>query len=142
MTENDIQALRDCQGMLLEIDRLRELDDREQRAIIGRQRLDGMPHNHGGDSGLDDLIERAEDLHERRIEAIDRYVKQVDRCEQILSGIEDITLRVFARAHYVEQIPIWKAAQMVHISVSTANRLKAEMEKRHISEEKTKNETK
>lgn len=126
----DIYALQCCKGMLDEIRMLREKDDNEQRAMLGSPRYDGMPHGQGGARGLDDVISRAQDIHEKRLRSITDYEKQVAECEALLQKIENTTHRALIRALYVDRLPIWRAAQITHMSEATAKRIKAEYEKK------------
>ena len=125
----DIYLLKGCKGMLDEIRMLREKDDSERRALIGSPRFDGMPHGGGG-SGLDDVLERAQAIHQKRLQSIEAYEKQIAECERVLQRVENTTHRALIRALYVDQVPIWRAAQITHMSEATAKRTKAEYEKK------------
>lgn len=125
----DIYTLKSCKGMLDEIRMLREKDDSERRALIGSPRMDGMPHGGGG-SGLEDVLTRTQAIHAMRIKAIEDYEKQVAACEAVLRKIPNTTHRALIRALYVDQMPIWRAAQVTHMSEATAKRIKAEYEKK------------
>lgn len=125
----DIYLLKGCKGMLDEIRMLREKDDSERRALIGSPRFDGMPHGGGG-SGLDDVLERAQAIHQKRLQSIEAYEKQIVECERVLQRVENTTHRALIRALYVDQVPIWRAAQITHMSEATAKRIKAEYEKK------------
>ena len=117
----DIYMLKGCQGLLDEIRMLREKDSSERRALIGSPRFDGMPHGGGG-SGLEDVLARAQ--------AIQAYEAQIAECEKVLQRVDNPTHRALIRALYVEQMPIWRAAQVTHMSEATAKRIKADYEKR------------
>lgn len=125
----DIYLLKGCKGMLDEIRMLREKDDSERRALIGSPRFDGMPHGGGG-SGLDDVLERAQSIHQTRLQSIEAYEKQIAECERVLQRVGNTTHRALIRALYVDQVPIWRAAQITHMSEATAKRIKAEYEKK------------
>ena len=125
----DIYLLKGCKGMLDEIRMLREKDDSERRALIGSPRFDGMPHGGGG-SGLDDVLERAQAIHQKRLQSIEAYEKQIAESERVLQRVENTTHRALIRALYVDQVPIWRAAQITHMSEATAKRIKAEYEKK------------
>ena len=120
----DIYKLKGCQGMLDEIRMLREKDSSERRALIGSPRFDGMPH------GLEDVLARAQAIHEKRLQAIEAYEAQIAECEKVLQRVDNPTHRALIRALYVEQMPIWRAAQVTHMSEATAKRIKADYEKR------------
>ena len=105
----DIYKLKGCQGMLDEIRMLREKDSSERRALIGSPRFDGMPHGGGG-SGLEDVLARAQAIHEKRLQAIEAYEAQIAECEKVLQRVDNPTHRALIRALYVEQMPIWRAA--------------------------------
>lgn len=126
----DIYTLRCCKGMLDEIRLLREKDASEQRAILGSPRYDGMPHGGSANSGLDDLLERAQSIHEARLRAIERYEAQVAECETILLKIADTNHRALIRALYVDQLPMWRAAEIAHMSETTVKRIKNYYESR------------
>ena len=125
----DIYKLKGCQGMLDEIRMLREKDSSERRALVGSPRFDGMPHGGGG-SGLEDVLARAQAIHEKRLQAIEAYEAQIAECEKVLQRVDNPTHRALIRALYVEQMPIWRAAQVTHMSEATAKRIKADYEKR------------
>ena len=125
----DIYALKSCKGMLDEIRMLREKDESERRAMLGSPKFDGMPKGNGG-GGLEDVISRAQEIHEARMRSIGAYEKQIAACEAVLQRIPDTTHRALIRALYVEQMPIWRAAQVTHMSEATAKRIKAEYERR------------
>ena len=125
----DIYALKSCKGMLDEIRMLREKDESERRAMLGSPKFDGMPKGNGG-GGLEDVVSRAQEIHEARMRSIGVYEKQIAACEAVLQRIPDTTHRALIRALYVEQMPIWRAAQVTHMSEATAKRIKAEYEKR------------
>lgn len=126
----DIYTLRCCKGMLDEIRMLTEKDAAEQRAILGSPRYDGMPHGGGAGRGLDDLLARAQSIHEARMHAIERYEAQVAECEAILLKISDTTHRTLIRALYVDQLPMWRAAEIAHMSETTVKRIKSHYESR------------
>ena len=48
----------------------------------------------------------------------------------MLQRVDNPTHRALIRALYVEQMPIWRAAQVTHMSEATAKRIKADYEKR------------
>ena len=125
----DIYALKSCKGMLDEIRMLREKDESERRAMLGSPKFDGMPKGNGG-GGLEDVVSRAQEIHEARMRSIGVYEKQIAACEAVLQRIPDTTHRALIRALYVEQMPIWRAAQVTHMSEATAKRIKADYEKR------------
>lgn len=125
----DIYALKSCKGMLDEIRMLREKDESERRAMLGSPKFDGMPKGNGG-GGLEDVVSRAQEIHEARMRSIGVYEKQIAACEAVLQRIPDTTHRALIRALYVEQMPIWRAAQVTHMSEATAKRIKAEYERR------------
>lgn len=126
----DIYTLRCCKGMLDEIRLLAEKDASEQRAIIGSPRYDGMPHGGGGGRGLDDVLAQAQSIHEARMRAIERYERQVAECEAILLKIADTNHRALIRALYVDQLPVWRAAKVAHMSETTVKRIKSYYESR------------
>ena len=125
----DIVLLRACKGMLDEIRMLRERDETEMRALLGSPKLDGMPRGAGGAGGIEDVIARAQDIHAARLKKIDAYEEQIRICEAVLEKAP-AAHRALIRALYVEQMPIWRAAQVVHMSEATAKRIKAEYEKK------------
>ena len=103
----DIYALKSCKGMLDEIRMLREKDESERRAMLGSPKFDGMPKGNGG-GGLEDVVSRAQEIHEARMRSIGVYEKQIAACEAVLQRIPDTTHRALIRALYVEQMPIWR----------------------------------
>lgn len=125
----DIGILLMCKPMLGEIDELRRTDVEEQKAILGAIKLDGMPHGSSRNSGLEDVVGRAEAIHKRRIQLIDAYIAKIDAAEVILQKIPP-EQRSVARLLYVNQLPIWRVADIVSMSESTVKRMKSEMEKK------------
>lgn len=73
---------------------------------------------------------RAQAIHEKRLQAIEAYEAQIAECEKVLQRVDNPTHRALIRALYVEQMPIWRAAQVTHMSEATAKRIKADYEKR------------
>lgn len=124
----DIYTLKSCKGILDEIRMLREKDESERRAMLGSPKYDGMPKG-SGTGGLEDVIFRAEKIHKARMRSIRAYERQIAACEAVLQKIPDTTHRALIRALYVEQMPIWRAAQVTHMSEATAKRIKAEYER-------------
>lgn len=123
----DIDSLLMVKPMLLEIEELRRQDVEEQKAVLGSQRLDGMPHGSSHNSDLGDVVSRAEALHQRRMQQIDAYTAMIDAAEVILRKIP-VKQRTIARLLYVNQLPMWRIANIVGLSEITVKRMKADME--------------
>lgn len=125
----DIDTLLMCKPMLREIEALGEIDREEQKAILGAQRLDGMPRASGHENDLGDVVAKADDIHARRLELINAYIAKVNACEMILQKIP-VEKRNIARLLYVHQLPIWRVAGIVFMGETTLKRIKSEMEKK------------
>lgn len=125
----DIDILLMCKPMLREIEELRKTDSEEQKAILGALKLDGMPRGSSHNNDLGDVVERAEAIHNKRVQLIDAYIAKIEAAEMILRKIP-MEQRNVARLLYVNRLPIWRVAQLVSMSESTVKRLKAEMERK------------
>ena len=124
----DIDILIMCKPALLEVGALRERDMEEQKAYLGSPRLDGMPRAGGG-GGMDEALVHAENLHKQRMAQMNAYEETVNVCEMILRKVP-LGIRPIVRLLYVDQLPIWRVAQIVSASESTVKRVKAEAEKK------------
>lgn len=125
----DIELLTACKPTLLEVSLLREKDAEERRAYIGSQRMDGMPRGNGRDGGMEEAIIRQEALHSQRISQMKAYEEKVAVAEMILRKV-DIDIRPIIRMLYVDQMPVWRVAQIAHMSESTVKRIKSAAEKK------------
>lgn len=128
MRNRDIVKLLQCKYVLQEIKSLEADIAKEDWSMVGAIRYTGMPRG-GGRHGLDDAYEHIERLREMRTAKIREYTQLVEECEEILSRIKELPHRVLARSLYIDHLPIWRAAQIAHMSESTVKRLKAEFEK-------------
>ena len=124
----DIDILITCKPALMEVSALRERDMEEQKAYLGSPRLDGMPRGSGG-SGMEEALMHAENLRRQRVAQMNAYEELVTVCEMILRKVPMQT-RPIVRLLYVDQLPIWRVAQIVHISESTIKRIKADAERK------------
>lgn len=122
----DIDILITCKPALIEVGALRERDVEEQRIYLGSPRLDGMPRGSGG-GGMAEALVHAEKLHKQRVAQMNTYEEIVGVCEMILRKVP-LGIRPVVRLLYVDQLPIWRVAQIANISESTVKRIKSDAE--------------
>lgn len=125
----DIDLLTACKPTLLEVALLREKDAEERRAYVGSQRMDGMPRGSSSGGGMEEVLVRQEEMHKKRISQMKAYEEKVAVAEMVLRKV-DITIRPVIRMLYVDQMPVWRVAQIAHMSESTVKRIKSAAEKR------------
>lgn len=74
------------------------------RKINVSQHITGMPNGKGGVNGLDNVFARIDALEQEHREMVDRYIKNAKKVDKILNGIESLTMRMFVRMKYMEDM--------------------------------------
>lgn len=128
MRNRDIMWLLKIKPALRELELQKQKIREEEKLLSGAgMNMSEMPKAKGAGRGLDAGIAALDALMEQRQELMVEYASLAQGGEVILMRIP-MENRTLARMLYVEQLPVWRAANAAHVSESTAKRKKSEME--------------
>lgn len=125
----DLETLKRCNSIKREIALLNKMIEEDREKLYGSiVVLDDQPKAKGSPYGKEYMLLSLIDKEDKRVEIIAEYQKMLDEAEELLKKVIDSTRRNVIRLCYIEQLPIWRVAELCFVSERTVSRIKKELE--------------